>query len=174
MADEKKTQLSIVLRAVDNATAKIKAINDRIDQATKPIRNFKEQLGKLSEKSGLEDVIAGFKGVGSAIGALLGKVALIGGVVGVAVAGVFKLVGEFDDLGDKAERVGVSVQFLAAMRYAAEKAGAPVEALDGGLQTFNENIGKLRANSGKLATFLGGPKGVAPVLMKQLKAAKTN
>lgn len=170
MAD-KETKLSIVVRTVDQATAKIKAINDRLDAATKPIRNFKEALGDLRSKSGLDDVIGGFKGVGSAIGDLLGKVALIGGAVTLAVGYVFHLVSEFDDLGKKAARIGVSVDFLAGLRDAAERAGAPVEALDAGFEAFSANLGQARANAGRMAKFLGL---VSPALLAQLKGAKDN
>lgn len=168
---EKKTQLSIVLRTVDQATARINAIVKRIDAVTKPIRDFREALGDLREKSGLDEVIGGFKGVGGAIAGILGKVAMIGGVVGGAVAGLFHLVDGFDDLGDKAEAMGVSVDFLAQMRYAAERSGASVEALDGGLQGFAKSLGMARANGGPLVKWLGT---VSPALLQQLKAAKSN
>lgn len=170
MAD-KQTKLSIVIRAVDAATSKIKAINDRLDKLTKPFRDLGEQLGDLRGKSGLDDVIAGFKGVGSALAGVLSKVAVAGGVIGVAVAGLFKLVDGFDELGDKAEAIGVSVDFLASMRYAAERSGAAVADLDGGLASFSKNLGLARANSGPLVKFLSK---VSPVLLKQLKATKTN
>lgn len=170
MAD-KNTNLAITISTVDKATAKIKAINAQLDAITKPTRDFKKALGELGEKSGLDNVMSGFKGVGSAIGDLLGKVAMIGGVAGLAGAALFKLVDEFDELGDKAERFGVSVDFLAQMRYAAEKAGAPVEALDDGLQSFSVNLGKLSANTGRMKKFLDI---TLPSLEKQLKAAKSN
>lgn len=171
MADEKKTRLSIVIRAVDAATAKIKAINDRLDAATKPTRDFKKALGELREKSGLDDVIGGFKGVGSAITDLLGKLLLVGGVVGAAVAGLLHLVDGFDELGDKAEAIGVSVDFLAQMRYAAERSGASIESLDGGLQAFSKSLGQARAGTGRMTSFL---KKVSPALLTQLKGAKSN
>jgi hypothetical protein len=171
VADDKKTKLSIVIQTVDQATAKIKAINDRLDKVTKPVNDFKKALGDLREKSGLDDVIGGFKGVGSAIGDLLGKVAMIGGVVGLAGAAVFHLVSEFDDLGDKAEILGVSADFLSAMRYAAEKAGAPVEALDVGMQAFAVSLGKAKAGTGRMLAFVSR---VSPALATQLKAAKSN
>lgn len=171
MAADKKTQLSIVLRAVDQATGKIKAINDRLDRITKPFRDFQEQISDLREKSGLDEVVDGFKGVGSAIAGILAKVAVIGGVIGAATAGLFKLIDGFDDLGDKAEAVGVSVDFLASMRYAAERSGASVESLDNGLKGFSKSLGEARANTGRMATFLGK---VSPALLKQLKAAKSN
>lgn len=170
MAD-KSTQLSIVIRAVDQATAKIKAINARLDAAAKPIRDFKSALSDMRSKSGLDDVIGGFKGVGSAVAGVLAKVAMIGGVVGVAVAGLFKLVDGFDDLGDKAESMGVSVDFLASMRYAAERSGASVEQLDSGLKGFTTSLGQARAGTGRMASFLGK---VSPALLTQLKAAKSN
>jgi phage-related protein len=167
----KETTLSIVLRTVDRATAGINAINKRIDAATKPIRDFRKALGELREKSGIDEIGAGFRGVGNALTGILGKVAMIGGAVGVAVAGVFSLVSEFDDLGDKAEAIGVGVDFLAQMRHAAELSGASVEQLDGGLQGFVKSLGQARAGTGRMAAFLGK---VSPVLLQQLKATKSN
>lgn len=169
MAD-KETKLSIVIKTVDQATAKIQAINAKLDAATKPVRNLRSALGELREKSGLDDLLHGFSGVGDAITGLLSKVALIGGVAGFAVAGVYQIVKQFDDLGDTADRVGVSVNFLASMRYAAEKAGAPVEALDVSLQTLQKNIGQLHANTGRLLSFL--EKAAPPAIVAQFKAAK--
>jgi hypothetical protein len=171
VADEKKTQLSIILRTVDKATAGLKAFNDKIAAATKPVRDFKKQLGELRENVGLDAVVDGFKGVGSAITGILGKIAIAAGVVGVAVHARMSLIDGFDELGDKAERFGVSVDFLAQMRFAAEKAGAPVEALDAGLGSLNQNLGQLRAGTGRMKAFLDK---VSPALGRQLKAAKSN
>jgi len=170
MAD-KKTQLSIILATVDKATAGIRAVNARIDAMTKPVRDFRKALGELGEKSGLGEVAESFKGIGSAIGDLLSKVGVIGGVIGLAVVGLLHLVDQFDDLGKKAARLGVGVDFLAAMRFAAEKTGVPIDALVEGLKAFNENLGQARANTGRMAKFLGI---VSPALLHQLQAAKDN
>lgn len=171
MADKKETRLSIVIRTVDQATAKINAISARLDKVTKPIRDFRQSLSDLREKSGLDDVIGGFKGVGSAIAGVLAKVAVIGGVVAAATAGLFKLIDGFDELGDKAEAMGVSVDFLAQMRYAAERAGASVQELDQGMEAFSRSLGQARAGTGRMASFLNK---VSPALLRQLKAAKSN
>jgi hypothetical protein len=168
---DKNTNLAITISTVDKATAKIKAINAQLDAASKPRRDLGKAFGEFADKSGMNGVIDGFKGVGAAIGDLLGKVAMIGGVAGLAVAGVIHLVDKFDDLGKKAARLGVSVDFLAEMRYAAEKTGVPLEALDAGLQAFNENLGQARAGTGRMAKFLGR---VSPALALQLKGAKDN
>jgi hypothetical protein len=138
---------------------------------TKPFRNFKDALGDLREKSGLDDVIGGLKGVGSGVMDVLGKIAMIGGIAAAADAGLLSLVGGFDDLGDKAEALGVSVDWLAQMRYAAERSGVEIQDLDGSMRTFVAGVGQARAGTGKLAGFL---KIVSPALLKQVKAAKSN
>lgn len=168
MAD-KTSQLSIVIRTVDQATAKIKAINEQLDKATKPARDFKKALGEFSEKSGLSSVVEGFKGVGDAVKETLFKVLEIGLVVGEATHLVLELVNQFDELGKKAERIGVSVDFLAGMRDAAERSGVAVEALDTGLQAFAQNLGQAKAGTGRMKKFLDL---VNPAFERQLLAAK--
>lgn len=170
MAEEKKVPLSIILRTVDRATAGIVAVNKKLDQMTKPTREFGKALKDLGEKSGLNDVVAGFRGVGGAVADLLGKVAMVGGVVGVAVAGLLSLVDHFDQLGDTAERLGTSADFLAAFRYAAERAGAPLEGVDEALQTLVTNMGAAKAGTGKMLKFLSG---ISPVLARQVTAANS-
>ncbi len=170
MAD-KDTKLAITISTVDRATAKIREINKALDDASKPRRDLGKALGDYAEKSGLSGVADGFKGVGAAIGDLLSKVAMIGGVVGLAGIAVFHLVDEFDLLGDKAQRMGVGVDFLAAMRYAAKQAGAPVEDLDVGLEAMNVSLGKARAGTGRMAAFMAKS---TPELLKHMKAAKSN
>lgn len=174
MAEEKKVPLSIVLGLVDKATGGLASFNSKLERATKPIADFKKQLGELrghAELLGLDAVASGFKGVGSAISGLLGKLTIVGGAVGLAVHGVLGLVDEFDNLGDTSDKLGVTVDFLAAMRFAAERSGASVEDLDQGLTTFAENMGQLRAGKGRMFKFLSE---VAPDLVVMLKATKGN
>lgn len=169
MADKKNT-LSIVIRTVDEATAKIKAINESLDKATKPIKEFGKELGELKEKSGFNAVAEGFKGVGEAVKETLFKVLEIGAVIGEATHLVLELVESFEDLGKKAQRLGVGVDFLAQLRDSAERAGGSTQSLDEGLQTFVTNLGQARAGVGRMTKFIGT---VSPALLQQLKAAKS-
>jgi hypothetical protein len=180
---DKKTELSITLRTVDEATAKIKAVNAHLDALTKPTRDFQKALGDLREKSGLNNVIAGFKGVGSAIGDVLSKAGMIGGVLAGATIGagaaLLRFAHDYDELGKTSARLGVSADFLAQMRDAAERTGVPIEELDAGLDAFSVNLGKARANAGRMAAFL--PKistnlhsNFGAALLTQLKGAKDN
>lgn len=168
MAD-KQVPLSIVIRTVDKATAGINAVNKRLDELTRPTRDLHKALSDLAEKSGMNRLGDAFGRVGSAAHDLLGKVAMAGGVlagfVGGAVVGVMHLVDQFSELGHVAARAGVEVDFLAGLRYAAAKAGLPVEQLDEGIKTLTQNIGQAKAGTGRMTKFL---QQVSPALLSQL------
>ncbi len=170
----KDTRLSIVIAAVDKATGPIRAIGARVAQLTSPLRGLTQKLGGLGSV-GMSKLLDGFKAVGGAIGGILSKVPLIGGAIAAMAGGaVFALksfVDEFAQLSDKSDAMGVSVDFLAQMRYAAEKSGASVEQLDSGLQGFVSSLGQARAGTGRMAAFMGK---ATPNLLRQVKAAKSN
>jgi phage-related minor tail protein len=168
---DKEAKLAIVLRLVDQASAGVDAVNKHINRFTAPLREIGERIKGIAEKAGLPEVVEGFKGVGGAVQNLVGKLLIVGGVAGAAVLGVKSLVDEFATLGNTANRLGVNVDFLAAMRYAAKESGASMEQLDQGLTTFGENLGQARAGTGRMVKFLNT---VSPALLTQLKAAKDN
>lgn len=168
---EKKVPLSIVLRTVDRATAGINSVAKRLAAVSKPFEDLREAFSKLNEGSGLDKVRDALGGVGSAIGGVLSSVLMIVGAIGAAVLGLKSLVDEFDDLGDTAERLGVSVDELARLRFAAKKSGAEFSDLDAGMQSFSQALGQARSGSGKMATFL---KKNTPVLFRNLVGARSN
>lgn len=177
MADKSPT-LSIVLKTVDNATAGIRAVNAKLETLTTPLKgmnkawgDLREHLSVIGNATGLPRIVDGFKGVGSAVSGLLGKIAVVGGVAALAVHGVLALVEEFDNLGDTAEKLSVSVDFLASMRFAAERSGASVEDFNQGITSLGENMGQLRAGTGRMLKFL---MQVSPALVDQLKHTKGN
>lgn len=172
MAD-KQVPLSIVIRAVDRATAVVRKVNDSVNRLSgvSTLRALGESLKGIGKETGLGEVAEGFKGVGSAIKGLIEKLVVLGAAATGAVALLFHLVEEFDDLGDKADKLDVTVDFLASMRYAAERSGASVESLDDGLKTFVQNIGQARAGTGRMVKFL---QTVSPALLSQLQATKSN
>jgi hypothetical protein len=165
----KQAALSIVIRTVDQTTAKLNAITKRIETLNKPYKDLGEAFGKLADKSGFNAVVDGFKGVGSAVGEVIGRVALIGGAVALATVEVFKMVGEFATLGHNAKRAGVEADFLAGMRFAAEKSGVSVEALDESIMTLTQNLGQASAGTGRMLKFLTAATG--PVFTKQIVSA---
>jgi hypothetical protein len=168
---EKQVPLSIIIRTVDKATAGIQAINAKLAVLSKPYKDLGKAAGDLREHLGLlglDAVKGGFSGVATAVTGLLGKVALVGGAVGLAVTGLLSLVDHFDQLGDTAERLGTSADFLAAFRYAAERAGAPLEGVDQALQALVANMGQAKAGTGRMLKFLNE---ISPALARQITSA---
>jgi hypothetical protein len=166
----KEFALSIVIRTVDKATAGIQSITAALDKMTAPTKAFGKAFGKLKEASAADKVVEGFKGVGSAVMGVTTTFGALALGVGTAVYAVAKLAGEFDSLGSAAARIGVGVDKLAGLRYAAKMSGTSVEALDQGIQTFNQNMGQLKAGKGKMLGFL---ETVSPNLARQMKASKS-
>ncbi len=167
----KDVQLSLVIRTVDRYSAKLKDLNERLDKTFKPLKDLKSQLGNLYEHSGLGKIASGFKGIASELKGLVTGLGVVAGAAGAATYAFLKLVDEADDLGDTADKVGLTVDALAQLRYAAKRSGSSVEELDAGLASFSKNLGLARAHTGKLYNFLGK---VSPALRKQVLAAKSN
>ena len=170
MADKEST-LAIVIKAVDKTTAGLQSVQDSIKSlaasASAPFKVISDKLSAIGKASGITAIASSAMAVASAIKSAFSAVSqTIAGVV----SSVLSLVDHFDGLGDKAEKLGVTVDFLAAMRFAAEKSGASIEDLDQGLSTFSVNLGAARAGTGKMVKFLAG---VAPELLEQLKATKS-
>lgn len=180
---EKTTQLSIIIRTVDQATAGLKKISagieHRVGKMTAPIHSLGESLGGLGHAAGFHHVGEAFKKVGEEAkefgahileaGKILTEFSVLG--VGIGLESIMKLVEGFTHLGHTAELVGLSADSLAGYRHAAEEAGVSVEEFDGALEKFNKNLGDMKAGGGKLKAFLAS---VSPALLRQVQAAKTN
>lgn len=176
MAD-KQFPLSLVIRAVDKATAPLRAVNKRIQEATAPVRKLGNSLKALAVEAGLPKLYKGIKGVGLAIGNVGSEVAGLGLKLGAMAAGAgFALYGIINgavDAGDKlvemAQRVGLSVDAYAQLQYAAAQADVDQEAFNGAMDKFNRKMGEAKAGGGSLLEFL---KKVSPALADQIKGAK--
>jgi len=168
MARGKDFPLSITLRTLDRATPGLKRLNDQLEKTFKPATEFGKELGKLRGNLGLDKIAAGFKGIGSQISGLVRGAGIFAAAGTGAVVAFKGLADEFDGLGDKAEAIGVSVDFLASMRYAAGQTGGEIDSLDSSLESFQKGLGQAKAGTGRFASFL---KRVSPVLLKQVKAA---
>jgi X-X-X-Leu-X-X-Gly heptad repeat protein len=96
--------------------------------------------------------------------------AKIGGILGGFAGFSFRnIIKSGDDLSEFAQRVGIGVEALQELRFAAERSDLDVKDFDQGLTTLNKNMGQLRAGTGKLSSFLGK---VSPNLRRQMLAAK--
>ena len=91
-----------------------------------------------------------FDNINNKVGAVTGKLGLVGGAVGTAIAALegIKVINVLDQLDDLAEKTGITVESLSELRYAGETTGTPLEALATG-------VGKL---SKQMAAAAGGNK----------------
>lgn len=74
--------------------------------------------------------------------------------LGVAIAGLKRLTAEFDATAKTARKLGVGAEFLQEMRFAAERTGVPVNALDMGLQRFTRRLAEAKKGGGELKGVL--------------------
>lgn len=82
----------------------------------------------------------------SLVGAAAGALALEQSIVGIRRA-----IGEVDDLGDMAERVGLSTDAIQALRHTLGQAGGDAELADRAFDKFSDSIAKAALGSGYLA-----------------------
>ncbi len=167
----KEYPLTLVLRAVDKATGPITRLAAKLEKMNEPVKKLSKAWGTVVKESGFGKVAAGFAGVGNALKSLAVKFLAVAGLAGLAARAVIGFITEFDNLGDTATKLGLTVDGLAQLRYAAEVAGSSQEELDGSMGKFNRSLGQLRANMGPLQSFLGK---VSPKLRDQVKHAKSN
>lgn len=169
MAKGKDFPLSITLRAVDKATPELKRFNDRLEKSLAPFKSLGKEFGRLRDNLGLPQIASGLKGIGAEIKSIAKGLGVIGTAGAAAVYGFKKLSDEFDNLGDKAEAIGIGVDALAQLRYAAGQSGGEMDSLDSSLASFNTKLGQAKAGTGRFASFL---KKVSPEFLKQIKGAK--
>lgn len=155
MAKDKKFGVEVIVSATDKASAEFKAINKRI--ANSGLGKLSNSFRFLSGASGFNQVTKSIGKFGDAtsnaaseFGSLLTKLAALGGVGG---GGVFLLAKSFadfaDNVGDSADKLGMSTQAYQKFSIGAKLAGIDTEA-------FNLSVGRLSRSVGE-AAIAGGP-----------------
>jgi hypothetical protein len=92
-------------------------------------------------------------------------------VTGKAAQAVQNFANAGDEIAKSARKIGVSVEALQELRFAADRSGISSEGLTTSLQKLNKNVGDLRAGTGALRTILDKTN---PALAEQLKNAENN
>ncbi len=140
-------------------TAKIAGFEANMAKATRTLNKNQKKMNRS-----LERIEGGFK-------KLSGRIAAFATVAGVTVLarGLSRAsesaIAFGDTLAKQADRIGVSVEALQELRFAAERGGLGLEALDGGLLKLSKGLGEAKANTGTLVTIL---KNIDPDLLKRL------
>lgn len=133
------TGYSVSIGISDNLTKPLEAINKRLMAIQEPFNRLQKSMSKFADLTGLTGVVNGMKRLGEhvlgALGYVLRLIPAMGALTGAAsVAGVFKLVTSWGDLGNRLVNtstiLGTSVGRLQELEGAAKLAGASTEAMD--------------------------------------------
>lgn len=128
-------QLKAVLSAVDHLSPTLKAVGLTAKNTRKYLSDVANSAGALGGKIGLP------------------LAALSGALGGFSLLAIKNAVTGFTDMGEavykSSLRTGMAVEDLQRMRYVAEQAGVPIEALEGSLGKLNKNIGAAAAGKNK-------------------------
>lgn len=125
-------------------------VSIKLDAQTAELkRGFAETKGAINSlASGMSGSVAA--GMLKANAAIATVTAAFDGLRGV-VNGVFDSMNQMADMGDFADRIGIGVEALQALRLVAETTGGSAEAMDTALQKLSMNVADAAVNGGAMA-----------------------
>lgn len=167
----KLPQIEAAIQMVDNVTAPMRKINQAIESANAPVKRLSNSLGALSKEaklSALGGALGNLKGklsgVGDGFSKSMGRLSTATALGAGALTGLFVAVEKSASAGDRiakfSRRVGLSVDSLQALRYAADQTGVGMEEADKAFEKFGRSVSEAAAGTGeagKLFSALGIP-----------------
>lgn len=154
-------KLAFVLEAVDRASARLKAIGDRMDKLTEPARRVRARLNDMLSTGPLLRLRSGVADVGDALGRLQGLAQGVAAGIGLVAAGataaffgVKRIADQTDALADDAARLGITTQQLQELGYAAQLSGSSVEDMGQSLGFLSNNLVQARQGNKELVQWL--------------------
>jgi len=123
-----------------------------IDKVSKPMKKITKNVKKF------------------ALGATI-AFAATAAAAGKVVQSVNRFAEAGDEIAKTSRKIGLSVEALQELRFAADRSGVSGEAFSDAMKKMNKNVGDLRANTGMLTTYLNKSN---PALKEQLKNVETN
>ncbi len=172
-----ETDLSLVIRAIDQATGPMREMRAKIEAALAPINNAGQRINDnlglkgVGEKWGAFTKAAG--GVGHEIGALVSKLAFLGIGAGSAFYAIMHgAVESGDKLSEVSQRLGINADAFAALGHSAQLANIDAESFTSALDKLNKHRGEMKVGKGgPLLEFLNQ---ISPKFAEQVKGAKSN
>jgi hypothetical protein len=127
-------RLQMTIEAIDKATKVLRTINEQIEKANEPVRKLKASFASLVRESGLPKLAEHWEKVRertmAAKDAAMGIARTWASVAGVAT-GFFwvlkKNIDEVDRANDLAQQIGISVEWIQKLGYAAQLSGSNQE-----------------------------------------------
>ncbi len=155
-----ENKISIVIHAIDRATAPIKAINATIARMAAPARATSRALSGLVTQTGFRKVSKAASDVGKSFDKMMisvRSVAAVGAVAIGALGGMFYALGRFSAGGDDAvkasQRFGTTIEEWQNLSYAAELADVSAEDLGQSLGQLNKRAVAAATGNQEMATW---------------------
>lgn len=152
MAGELK--LAFVINAIDNATKKVKAVNDAVAKSREPYQKVRAAAREFFQEAGwgkLQNQMGAIRERGAALMGTVRGIATALGLAGVAAGGAFlglkRVADEVDRINDTAASLGMTTQRFQQMGYAAQLSGSSSEEMAQSLVFLNKNMGEARSGS---------------------------
>lgn len=109
--------------------------------------------GASRSVAGLDAALSRATGAARSFASVLGAGLLVGGLAQLPGA-IRDMVKEVADLGDQADRIGITAERLQELNFQAEQTGSSAEAMAAGLEQFSKRLGEARTGSGELYKLL--------------------
>lgn len=166
MAAGRRERFSVIIGAVEQTAAPIRAFNRRVESMVAPVRKLKNAFKSLARE-------AGFGKLGAAVGRVGAQLRRLGTYGAVAIGGLYlalsRTASKMDDLGKLTSRLEFPVEEFQAWKKLAELAGTSSEGFDKAMYGLAQRVGELRAGTGSLNTLL---QKVDPTLARNIKSSK--
>lgn len=162
MARGKEFPLFVIMKAVDKATAPLRALGHTAANTAKPFQKLRELNNRMrlaAEAGGLGKITNAARNLGGAVAIAAKKTLMLGtamaSIVMVGGGFLFKIAKKTAEYGDSvwktSQKIGISVKSWQELRHAGEMSGIENDALSTGLVRLNKNIVEA-ANGNKTMT----------------------
>lgn len=149
MADQ-KFNISFIIGAVDNVTATVAGINNKITKSFEPFQKIGKSFGNLGTQLGLGKISAALSEVGQKGKAVFNemiastiKLTAVVGALGFAFKEiVLGFANSAEEIQNVSDRLGISTRNFQVLQYAATQSGVSLKKLEPALTKFSLNLGE--------------------------------
>ena len=162
--------LRVRISVLDLATEKLRAINERIERFSAPLRRIRARFAELGEETGLKEIGEHAREARERVerlhGGLSGLLPALGGLGALLglreFAEAIRASAEFDEhLALTARAAGLTATQLGGLEAAGKIAGVSIDQLDRGVQYLNRNIAEAARGKAKDVEMLLGRMGLS-------------
>lgn len=162
MARGKEFPLFVIMKAVDKATAPLRALGKTASNTAKPFQKLRELNNRMrlaAEAGGIGKITNAARNLGGAVAIAAKKTLMLGtamaSIVMIGGGFLFKITKQTSEYGDKiwktSQKIGIAAGAWQELAHAGEMSGIEQDALSTGLVRLNKNIVEA-ANGNKTMT----------------------